>query len=163
MRYRDRVMAANTAWLLRRQHGGTLLAAHNSHVAYTSDNPRQFPQPAGGVLRELLGSDYVNIGMTFNRGTVNALPDLAAQEPRTYTVVPAPDGHNDHVLDQVAAGPGFALDLRTAGPAAHTWLNRPRPTRSCGLYWPPDDPDVALGRSYDILVHLHEVEAARLR
>ncbi|MFD3728900.1 erythromycin esterase family protein [Streptomyces sp. NPDC058671] len=160
MRYRDRAMAANTAWWLQHKDGRILLASNNSHVAYTSDNPDEFPEPTGAFLRTQLGPDYVNIGLTFNQGTVNALPDFTAQ-PQEYTVTPAPQGHNEHTLDKLCHR-DFTIDLRTAPPAARTWLAAARPTRSYGLYWSTDDPATALGHSYDILIHLHQVEAAHL-
>ncbi|MFB4283225.1 erythromycin esterase family protein [Nonomuraea sp. MTCD27] len=159
MRYRDRIMADNTAWLLDHTGGKILLAAGNGHVAYTSDHPDEFPEPAGAFLRERLGADYVSIGLTFNQGTVNALPDFTAQEPRVYTVPPAPPGHNEHVLDQVPFR-DFALDLRTV--PDRDWFETARPTRSYGLYWSADDPKTALAGSYDLLVHLHQVEAGHL-
>ncbi|MFJ8545819.1 erythromycin esterase family protein [Streptomyces sp. NPDC093586] len=162
MRYRDRAMAANTAWWLRHEGGRVLLASNNGHVAYTSDSPDEFPEPAGAFLRSQLGPDYVNIGLTFHQGTVNALPDFTAQQPKTYTVAPAPEGHNEYTLDKLRHR-DFSIDLRTAPPAARAWLATGRPTRSYGLYWSADDPVTALGRSYDILVHLHRVEAAHLR
>jgi erythromycin esterase len=162
MRYRDRVMADNTAWWLERTGGRALLASNNGHVAYTSDNPAEFPEPVGAFLRRRLGAGYVNIGLTFGRGRLNALPDYTAQEPRTYTVPAAPAGHSEHTLDRVAPR-DFALDLRTAPPAARAWLDAARPTRSYGLYWSDQDPVIALGRSYDVLVHLHRVSAGHLR
>ncbi|MFF8881336.1 erythromycin esterase family protein [Streptomyces flaveolus] len=161
MRYRDRAMAANTAWWLRHEGGRILLASNNGHVAYISDNPDEFPQPTGAFLRAQLGRDYVNIGLTFNQGTVNALPDFAAQRPQEYTVTPAPKGYNEHTLDKLRHR-DFSIDLRTAPAAARTWLAAARPTRSYGLYWSTDDPATALGRSYDILIHLHQVEAAHI-
>ncbi|MEU6106316.1 erythromycin esterase family protein [Streptomyces flaveolus] len=161
MRYRDRAMATNTAWWLRHEGGRILLASNNGHVAYTSDNPDEFPEPTGAFLRAQLGPDYVNIGLTFNQGTVNALPDFAAQRPQEYTVTPAPKGYNEHTLDKLRHR-DFSIDLRTAPPAARTWLAAARPTRSYGLYWSTDDPATALGRSYDILIHLHQVEAAHI-
>ncbi|GAA4907999.1 erythromycin esterase family protein [Streptomyces coeruleoprunus] len=161
MRYRDRAMADNTAWWLRRHGGRILLASNNGHVAYTSDNPALFPEPTGAFLRTRLGDDYVNIGLTFDHGTVNALPDFTTTHPKTYTVAPAPEGHNEHTLDKVRLR-DFVIDLRTAPTAARTWLDTARPTRSYGLYWSTDDPHTALGRSYDVLVHLHRVEAAHL-
>ncbi|MBT2508100.1 erythromycin esterase family protein [Streptomyces sp. ISL-98] len=167
MRYRDKAMAANTAWWLDHTNDGgkILLASNNGHVAYTSDNPAQFPEPTGAHLRERLGRRYVSIGLTFNQGAINALPDYTAQHPKTYEVPPAPAGHNEHTLDQVRPGghADYALDLRTAPPAARDWLATPRPTRSYGLYWSPDAPETALTSSYDILIHLHETEAAHLR
>ncbi|MFE0759439.1 erythromycin esterase family protein [Streptomyces smyrnaeus] len=162
MRYRDQAMAANTTWWLRHRSGRILLASNNGHIAYTSDNPAEFPEPAGAVLRRRLGDDYVNIGLTFNEGTVNALPDHTAQQPETYTVAPAPEGHNESTLDKVRYR-DFSIDLRTAPAAARTWLDTARPTRSFGLYWSTDAPQIALGRSYDILIHLHRIEAGHLR
>ncbi|MFD5296008.1 erythromycin esterase family protein [Streptomyces mutabilis] len=161
MRYRDRAMAANTLWWLRNEGGRVLLASNNGHIAYTSDDPEEFPEPAGAFLRAELGADYVNIGLTFDRGTVNALPDFTAQRPESYAVAPAPAGHNEYTLDKVRHR-DFSIDLRTAPPAARAWLAEARPTRSYGLYWSTDAPETALGRSYDILVHLHRVEAAHI-
>jgi erythromycin esterase len=161
MRYRDQVMADNTAWLLAHTNGKVLLASNNGHVAYASDSP-EFPEPTGAFLREKLGEEYMNIGLTFDQGSVNALPDYTAQQPKTYSVPPAPAGHNEHTLDQVRYR-DFALDLRTAPPAARDWLNTARPTRSYGLYWSAGDPQTALARSYDVLIHLHRVTAAHLR
>ncbi|MFF5619822.1 erythromycin esterase family protein [[Kitasatospora] papulosa] len=161
MRYRDRAMAANTAWWLRHEGGRILLASNNGHVAYTSDNPDEFPEPTGAFLRDRLGPDYVSIGLTFNQGTVNALPDFTAQLPQEYTVPPAPKGYNEHLLDKLRHR-DFSIDLRTAPAAARTWLAKARPTRSYGLYWSTDAPATALGRSYDILIHLHQVEAAHI-
>lgn len=162
MRYRDRAMADNTAWWLDHTGGKILLASNNGHVAYVSDNPAEFPTPVGAFLRERLGGRYVSIGLTFHQGTVNALPDFTAQQPMTYTVPPAPEGHNEHALDRIRHR-DFVLDLRSAPPAARDWLAVARPTRSYGLYWSPEDPEIALGDSYDILVHLHRVEAAHVR
>ncbi|MDX3370744.1 hypothetical protein PV387_32855 [Streptomyces sp. ME02-6987-2C] len=51
----------------------------------------------------------------------------------------------------------------TSAPPARAWLDTARPTRSYGLYWSDQDQETALGRSYDIVIHLHRVEAARLR
>ncbi|WP_369218089.1 erythromycin esterase family protein, partial [Streptomyces flavofungini] len=162
MRYRDQVMADNTAWWLDHTHGKILLASNNGHVAYTSDNPREFPEPTGAFLRERLGTAYVNIGLTFGRGSINALPDFTATRPRTYTVRPAPADHSEHTLDRLGHR-DFALDLRTAPAPARAWLNATRPTRSYGLYWSKKSPETCLARSYDIVVHLHHVRAARLR
>ncbi|MFC9245124.1 erythromycin esterase family protein [Streptomyces sp. NPDC057136] len=162
MRYRDQAMADNTAWWLDHTGGKILLASNNGHVAYVSDNPAEFPTPAGAFLRERLGGRYVSIGLTFHQGTVNALPDFTAQQPRTYTVPPAPRGHNEYVLDRVRHR-DFVLDMRSAPAAARNWLAEARPTRSYGLYWSPEDPEIALGHSYDILIHLHRVEAAHVR
>ncbi|MBK1787446.1 erythromycin esterase family protein [Prauserella sp. ASG 168] len=161
MRYRDEVMADNTVWWLDNGGGKVLLASNNSHVAYTSADP-DFPDPTGAGLRERIGDRYVNVGLTFHQGTIGALPDPTAQEPDTFTVPPAPEGHTEHTLDEVGHR-DFALDLRTAPASVRDWLAPARPTRSYGLYWAPEAPRIAVLDSYDVLVHLHQVEAAGLR
>ncbi|MEU6845628.1 erythromycin esterase family protein [Streptomyces sp. NPDC046716] len=162
MRYRDQTMADNTAWWLDHTRSKLLLASNNGHIAYTSDNPVEFPEPAGAFLRRRLGTDYVNIGLTFGAGRINALPDFTATQPRTYTVPNARSDHNEHTLNQVDHR-DFALDLRTAPSAARTWSRTARPTRSYGLYWSDKHPRTALAHSYDIVAHLHRVKAGRLR
>jgi erythromycin esterase len=162
MRYRDSVMAENTAWWREHKGAKILLGSNNGHVAYTSDNPMEFPEPVGKFLKQKLGTAYVSIGLTFSRGTVHALPDFTAQQPKTYPVEPAPKGYNEHTLDQVERR-DFAMDLRTVSPEARSWLDQARPTRSYGLYWSEQHPSTALGSSYDILVHLNTVEAGHLR
>lgn len=138
----------------------------SSRASTSSGTPRStwtwFPEPTGAFLRAELGGDYVSVGLTFHHGTVNALPDFTAQRPQTYTVAPAPADTNEYTLDQVRHR-DFAIDLRTAPPAARRWLAQARPTRSYGLYWSTDDPSTALGDSYDVVVHLHQVRAADLR
>ncbi|MEU8555364.1 erythromycin esterase family protein [Streptomyces anthocyanicus] len=115
MRYRDQVMADNTAWWLAHTNCRILLASNNGHVAYTSDNPQEFPEPVGAFLRKKLGRKYVSVGLTFNEGSLNALPDFTARQPQKYAVDPAPAGHNEHTLDQVRHR-DFALDQRPPRP-----------------------------------------------
>jgi erythromycin esterase len=57
----------------------------------------------------------------------------------------------------------YVLDLRTTGAPARVWLRQARPTRSIGTAYPDGPYAIALARSYDVLIHLHRVEAARLR
>ncbi|GAA4081421.1 hypothetical protein [Streptomyces shaanxiensis] len=38
-----------------------------------------------------------------------------------------------------------------------------RPTRSIGTAYPDGPHDIALARSHDVLIHLHQVEASGLR
>ncbi|MFZ3555940.1 erythromycin esterase family protein [Streptomyces sp. BH055] len=162
MRYRDKMMARNTAWWLEQHGGRILLASSNTHIGYISDVPAQFPVPAGHFLREQLGDDFVNAGLTFGRGDINALPDFNVEQPKTYQVDPAPAGHNEHMLDRVHHR-DFVLDLRTAPAAARTWAAEARKTHSYGLYWTTEDPDVALGHTFDLILHLHEVTPGHLR
>lgn len=57
----------------------------------------------------------------------------------------------------------YAVDLRTVGSPARTWLRQARPTYRIGTAYPDGPHDVALARTHDILIHLHRVTAARLR
>jgi erythromycin esterase len=161
MRYRDEMMAANVVWWQRHTGTKVLLSAHNNHVGYLPDDPAQYPKVQGAFLRERLGAGYTSVGLTFDRGSFNA----TGQEDETvrrWTLGPAGPGSNEHTLDRVRDR-DFVLDLRTVGAPAHEWLRRARPTRSIGTAYPDGPEDIALGRSYDVLVHLHRVAAARLR
>ena len=103
---------------------------------------------------------YVNVGLTFDRGSFSATgPDDAIHR---WTLGPAGPGSNERTLDQVWFT-DYLVDLRTVGSPARAWLDKARPTRSVGTAHPEDPEDIALARSYDVLVHLHRVTAARLR
>lgn len=161
MRYRDGAMAANVVWW--QKHTGTkvLLSAHNNHVGHVPDDPAHYPKVQGAFLRDSLGSGYVNVGFTFAHGSFNA----TGQDDdviRRWTVGPAGPHSNERTLDQVRHR-DYVLDLRSVGSPAHDWLRRARPTRSIGTAYPDGPHDIALARSYDVLVHLHRVEAAGLR
>ncbi|MFI1094188.1 erythromycin esterase family protein [Streptomyces sp. NPDC020917] len=103
----------------------------------------------------------MSIGLTFNEGTINALPGPNAQQPATYRVAPALRGYNEHTPDRVHPH-GCVLDLRTAPPAAKDRLSLARPTRSYGLYWSSQPAKTALAHAYDAVIHLHTVRAADL-
>ncbi|CAM5544036.1 Erythromycin esterase family protein OS=Streptomyces alboniger OX=132473 GN=CP975_32310 PE=4 SV=1 [Streptomyces alboniger] len=154
---RDRVMAANTAWWQRQTGDKVLLSAHNAHVAYVSYDPR-YPKMQGAFLRDRLGERYTSIGFTFDRGGLMAQSqDSEVWKPRS--LAPAAPGMNEHTLDQVRHD-DYYLDTRTAPAAARRWLGEPRPTRSIGTAYPDGPYKIALGRSHDVLIHLHEVTAA---
>ncbi|MEU0031540.1 erythromycin esterase family protein [Streptomyces sp. NPDC006335] len=160
MRYRDEAMAANVVWWQR--HTGTkiLLSAHDAHVGYESYDAA-YPQMQGAFLRDSLGPAYVNIGLTFDRGSFNATgQDETAV--RRWTVGPAAPGSNERTLDRVRYR-DYALDLRTVGSPARAWLHEARPTYRIGTAYPEGPHDVALARTHDVLIHLHRVVAARLR
>ncbi|WP_149823811.1 erythromycin esterase family protein [Streptomyces tailanensis] len=160
MRYRDQVMADNTAWW--QEHTGTkvLLSAHNAHVGYESNDPAKYPRMQGAFLRDRLGDAYLSVGFTFDRGSFNATgPDGKVQR---FTVGAAGPGTNEHTLDRVRYR-DYVVDLRTTPEAARSWLVRARPTRSIGTAYPDPEYDIALARNHDVLIHLHDIEAARLR
>ncbi|MFG2729464.1 erythromycin esterase family protein [Streptomyces canus] len=160
MRYRDRAMAANVLWWQRHTGTRVLLSAHDAHVGYESYDPA-YPKMQGAFLRDGLGAAYVNIGLTFDRGSFNAT-DQEETAVRRWTVGPAAPGSNEGTLDRVRYR-DYAVDLRTVGSPAHAWLRQARPTYRIGTAYPDGPHDVALARTHDILIHLHRVEAARLR
>ena len=160
MRYRDQVMADNTAWW--QQHTGTkvLLSAHTAHVGFETPDPANYPRMQGAFLRDRLGDAYVSVGFTFDRGSFNSTgPD---DRVRRFTVGAAGAGLNEHTLDRVGLRDYF-VDLRTVPEPARDWLERARPTRNIGTLYPDREFGIALARTHDILIHLHRVEAARLR
>ncbi|ADB35954.1 Erythromycin esterase [Kribbella flavida DSM 17836] len=163
MRFRDQVMAENTAWWARTTGARTLLSAHNGHIALETSMPEQYPKIQGQFLREQLGKDYVAVGLSFDHGSFNALdvndPNGAM---RRFTLGPAAAGNNEHTLDRVAYRDYF-VDLRTLPRSTKAWLQVKRPTRDIGTAYPWPDSKVALSASYDVLIHLAEVSAAHLR
>lgn len=161
MRYRDEAMAANVLWWQRRTGDKVLLSAHNAHDSYETTDPEHSPKTQGAFLRDHLGDGYVSIGLTFDRGSFNATGEDGALH--RWTLGPAAPGSNEHTLDRVRHR-DYLADLRTVGPRAAAWLREARPTRSIGTAYPDDGPrDVALARAHDVLIHLHAVEASRLR
>ncbi|MCD9143477.1 erythromycin esterase family protein [Streptomyces albireticuli] len=159
MRYRDEVMAANTAWWHERTGAKVLLSAHNAHVSYVSDDPGSYPRMQGAFLRDRLGRGYVNVRLTFDRGAFNALDDKG--RTRVVTLDPARPGSNEHTLDRVPHR-DYALDMRTAPAPARKWLEEARLTRNIGTSYPEPERMTALASSYDILIHLHRVREAGL-
>ncbi|MDF3146834.1 MULTISPECIES: erythromycin esterase family protein [unclassified Streptomyces] len=160
MRYRDAAMAANVVWWQGRTGTKVLLSAHNNHVAYVAHDPAQYPKVQGAFLRDSLGAGYVSVGLTFAQGSFNATgQDDVIQR---WTLGPAGPGSSERILDRVRHR-DYLLDLRTAPSPADAWLRQAHPTRSIGTAYPDGPHDIALARSYDVLIHLHRVEAATLR
>ncbi|MEV1064655.1 erythromycin esterase family protein [Streptomyces sp. NPDC050263] len=158
--WRDRTMAENVLWW--REHTGTkvLLSAHDAHVGYESFDPATYPRMQGAFLRDRLGAGYVSVGVTFDRGSFNALD--ADQNLRKWTLGPAGPGTAEAVLDQVRYR-DYVVDLRSVSAPAREWLDVVRPVRFIGTDHPGPEFRIALGRSHDVLIHLHRVEAALLR
>ncbi|MFJ2776476.1 erythromycin esterase family protein [Kitasatospora sp. NPDC087315] len=163
MLYRDQLMADNTAWWQRHTGHRMLLSAHNSHVGYVTDIPETYPKVQGAFLRDLLGKDYLPIGFTFDRGSFLSKDQSLGGPWKKYTVDAAGPGTNEETLDKVRHR-DYYLDIRTAPPAARTWLDTARPTRSIGTEYPVPLADIRIASSYDVLIHLHRIrEADQLR
>ncbi|MET8336853.1 erythromycin esterase family protein [Streptosporangium canum] len=88
-----------------------------------------------------------------------------AERPLTCkgSVEAAPADYNEYVLDQVRYR-DYVLDTRTAPRPAKQWLAQARPTRVIGGgFWSPDQAfQASLGRSFDVVIHFHQVKAAHL-
>ncbi|MFF9851502.1 erythromycin esterase family protein [Streptomyces litmocidini] len=159
-RLRDQAMADNVLWWHRHTGHRMLLSAHNGHIGYLSTHPDTYPRTQGAVLREHLGRDYTAIGFSFAAGSFLTKDTSLDGDWNPVTVPAARAGTNEHTLDRVRYR-DFYLDLRTAPAAARAWLDRARPVYDAGSTFTPDPlPTLALGRAYDILIHLHRVQAA---
>ncbi|MCZ0983487.1 erythromycin esterase family protein [Streptomyces diastatochromogenes] len=159
-RLRDQAMADNVLWWQRHTGHKMLLSAHNGHVGYLSTHPDIYPRTQGAVLRDRLGRDYTAIGFSFAAGSFLTKDTSLDGDWKPVTVPAAPPGMNEHTLDRVRYR-DFYLDLRTAPAPVRAWLDRARPVYDAGsTFTPSPQPTLALGRAYDILIHLHRVRAA---
>ncbi len=159
---RDKAMAQNVAWWQQRTGHKVVLSAHNGHVSYVTDNPGLYPKTQGAFLRETLGRDYLPVGFSFDQGSFLSKDTAVGGEWKRFAVPAAPSGSNEDTLDKVRYE-DFYLDVRTAPRAARTWLDTARPTRTIGTLFPVEPAAISLGRSYDVVVHLHDVRQADLR
>ncbi|MDT0447507.1 erythromycin esterase family protein [Streptomyces hesseae] len=159
-RYRDRTMAENAVWWQRNTGGRVVVSAHDGHISYDTALPHVYPVTMGADLRELVGKEYLAVGTTAYGGAYRAR--TATNGVGSFPFGPAAPGSNEYVLDQVRHR-DFYVDLREArrDPALAGWLDTARPTFVIpGRYpyrtaWP-----LALGRGYDIVMHLHDVRAS---
>ncbi|MET7464167.1 erythromycin esterase family protein [Nonomuraea sp. NPDC005501] len=171
--YRDTVLADNVVWWNTTTGDKIQMSGLNSHISYTPIDTMFVPAPMGGVLRRRLGDRFVTVGTSFDQGGYNFTVDKGecpdgstpAERPLACkgSVAAAGSDYNEYVLDQVRHR-DFILDTRTASPAARAWLARPRLTRIIGGgFWSPEQATkVALGESFDVVIHLHTVKAATL-
>ncbi|MFI5782059.1 erythromycin esterase family protein [Nocardia sp. NPDC051570] len=161
-RFRDEVMAQNVTWWQRQTGQKILLSAHDDHVGYIAGDPKTYPKTQGSFLRDTMGADYLAIGCTFDRGSFLSKDTALGGDWKKFTVGAAARGSNEYTLDQVRDR-DYYLDVRTAPAAARAWLDIARPTRAIGTQYPVDPEDIAIARSFDVLVHLHEVREADKR
>ncbi|WP_380282386.1 erythromycin esterase family protein [Kitasatospora purpeofusca] len=158
---RDRAMAENTAWWQRRTSGKVLMSAHNGHAGYLSTDTFLYPKPQGSYLRDAYGRDYVAIGFTFDSGSFLTTDAVLTGGWKSVTVPAATPDMNEHTLDRVRHR-DYYVDLRTAPRAARDWLDVSRPTYDAGSIFVNDPlPRLAIGRAYDVLIHLNQVTEAR--
>ncbi|MER6916147.1 erythromycin esterase family protein [Streptomyces sp. NPDC000594] len=160
-RFRDRVMARNILWWQRRTGHRMLVSAHNDHLGLVAGTAEMYPKTQGSFLRDALGRNYLPIGMTFDRGSFLSKDTAIGGDWKKFTVGAAAPGTNEHTLDRVRHR-DFYVDLRAAAPDARRWLDTARPTRTIGTQFSEGYPlyDLALGRAFDVLIHLHDVREA---
>ncbi|MGX2995861.1 erythromycin esterase family protein [Streptomyces sp. JNUCC 64] len=160
--HRDRSMAKNTLWWQQRTGQKVVAAAHNGHVTYKSPWPEQYPVTQGEWLRRMMGRGYLAIGTSIHSGGYLAA-HRDTRDVQTFDTGPAAHGSNEHTLDRVRHR-DYYLDLRRAGrdPVAGRWLNTARPTFLVPATHVPEvmTKPQNLIHGYDVLVHLHRVEAA---
>ncbi|WP_323185822.1 MULTISPECIES: erythromycin esterase family protein [unclassified Streptomyces] len=158
-RFRDEVMAQNVTWWQRETGGKVLLSAHNDHVGYLAGDPEMYPKTQGSFLRDTMGKNYLPIGFTFNQGSFLSKDAALGGDWKKFTVGSAGPGRNEHILDQVRYR-DFYLDVRHSPAPTRSWLNTARPTLNLGTQFPAEPRDIAIAKSFDILIHLHEVREA---
>ncbi|WP_405685694.1 erythromycin esterase family protein [Streptomyces sp. NBC_00057] len=158
-RFRDEVMAQNVSWWQQRTGQKVLLSAHNDHVAYVASDPETYSKTQGSFLRDTMGRNYLPIGFTFDQGSFLSKDAALGGEWKKFTVPAAEPDRNEATLDKVRYR-DFYLDVRTAPAAARDWLNAARPTLNVGTLFPAAPRDVAIAKSFDVLIHLHEVREA---
>ncbi|WP_330300488.1 erythromycin esterase family protein [Streptomyces sp. NBC_00503] len=162
-RFRDEVMAQNVTWWQKHTGDKVLVSAHNNHVGYVSDNPELYSKTQGSFLRDTMGKNYLPVGFTFNQGSFLSKDAALGGDWKKFSVGAAEPGRNEHTLDQVGYR-DFYLDVRKASAPARAWLNVARPTLNIGTQFPEKPRDIAIAKSFDILIHLNEIrEAEKLK
>ncbi|MFF7244738.1 erythromycin esterase family protein [Embleya sp. NPDC008237] len=159
LRHRDRGPADTTLWWQRHTGTKVFLSAHNSQVAAGPALPDRRPATLGRLLREHLGSRYVNVGFTFGQGSFNAIDANAPGTPwRRFDVGPAMAHGSEDVLERVSRRDWYLDTRAVAAGTARNWLAAARPTRNIGAYRPCGEyEDTRLLPTHDIIVHLHHI------
>ncbi|MEZ0077014.1 erythromycin esterase family protein [Planotetraspora sp. GP83] len=158
-RFRDEVMAQNVTWWQQHTSDKILLSAQNDHVGYVAGDPKLYPKTQGAFLRDTLGKKYLPIGFTFNQGSFLSKDGAIGGDWKKFTVGAATPGMNEYTLDKVRYQ-DYYLDIRNAPAAARAWLDISRPTRNIGTQYPYPLVDLAIARSFDVLIHLHDIREA---
>ncbi len=156
---RDQAMAENTIWWYRNKNSKTLISAHNAHIGH---NPEGY-RTQGTWLQQILGHDYVNIGLSFFRGSLIAIDENTGNLTK-FTVGPPPPANAEWVLDQVRF-PDYMLDMRTVSQPARAWLNQDHQVRNIlavatQATVEEQNAEIPLRRTYDILIEMHNTTAS---
>jgi erythromycin esterase len=161
---RDASMAETVAWILQREER-LIIMAHNLHIQRTpyglswlSDVGTSRPASSlGEHLSSSLGSQYLVIGTTFDRGEVIGV-ESATPDPAGWNVTdivrqlePASPDSVDGLLAAAHPDPGV-LDLRCLPRGDAALMARPRPMRSLDQYT-----DVTALSAFDALAYVPHV------
>ncbi len=152
---REKAMADNVLWWRHHTGDKIVIASHDGHVS-TASYWENYPSVQGTFLRKRLGDAYVSVGTTFHHG---AFVSYENGQQRTVDAGLPAATTNEATVDKV--GHTFAIDMRTAPRTARDWLAQPRPTRQYAEKFPAEPKQIALGRSFDILVHVRRSTPAR--
>lgn len=161
---RDEHLANNVGQIVASYPPGTrfMLSAHNAHVGV---KPTDWSD-LGERLRQLWGVDYFVLGTTFERGSFLAfeyLPEGSVSKRKAMLLGAAPRGTLAQALGSLGK-PLFLLDLRTAPASVRDWLSGPVPTWQVGGAFRGEEAALRRhpwGESFDALIHVREVTAAR--
>lgn len=157
---RERAMAANLAWLLRRHPGvKAVVWAHNLHVAKAPRPSWAGIVPMGRHLEQILGRRYLAIGLTFHRGAFMAIPRGSPSREAAECLLPDPPPGTLEEALACADVPILALDLRElpARGAAARWFRTSQRALALGAEFDPGDPEDAwclapIRPAFDLLV-----------
>ncbi|MFC4102668.1 erythromycin esterase family protein [Paenibacillus xanthanilyticus] len=158
----DRAMYENAKWT--EEHvGKTIVWGHNGHVSKTNMIPFVYPKVAGQHLAEHYGQRYVSIGTSVFEGRYNVYNSNQQFGPYGTLRFDDPNTYN-YTFGQVNYDQ-FLVDLRKASGVTKTWLNEQHPIFAGITTVGPDIPttvDIALGQTFDILVHIQKVTPSLL-
>lgn len=176
--FRDRCMADNARWILRRWPGArAVVSAHNGHVSRTGLFEVPGEQPVLSIGRALTADardvpeehlSLVVVGTAFGRGAFWSHP-ASGGALQAFEIDAPPAGSHEALLAAALPHPAL-LDLAGApasGPL-RDWLDQPRLHVGPGGAWDPawleqpgQNKSARLSAEYDALYFVPEVSAAR--
>jgi erythromycin esterase len=152
---RDPNMAANVLWLRehRSQSRRVVYWAHSEHVGKTA-SPHVVTDPAGVVLRNALGSDYVAIGTLTGSGEYRTWTGATAM---IRPVLAPVEGTYESYFQQ-GARPAILIPLRNAP----SWLAGPAQYFFAGAAPAAPYLTASLPQKFDAVVYVHATTPIRV-
>ena len=165
---RDAAMAKDVQWLMRKRYPGQkiVLWAHNGHVAAAPGGLSY--QTMGSHLRKTFGADMVVFGMTFDSGSVRAVPMQNGHPSGGPTPLPVPSagpGFSEYVFHATQM-PAFILALHgiPASSPLGQWLALPQKIEMISVYDPAlprgQEVPMVLPDAFDALVYFDTSDAS---